>query len=123
MLLAAILALALRLNIPAAVLGTFITNPLTIVPLYVFAYWIGCALLGLHAEPMHFELTWDWLSTQLLPIWKPFLLGCFVMGTTDRNARIYPARRTLAPRPGAEVSRAQRRNAAASRRQSGQSGV
>lgn len=78
--LAAVSALALRLNIPAAVLGTLITNPLTIVPLYMFAYWVGCMLLGIHPEPMHFELTWNWLSTELLPIWKPFLLGCFVMG-------------------------------------------
>jgi uncharacterized protein (DUF2062 family) len=79
-LLAAGLALALRLNIPAAVLGTLLTNPLTIVPLYVFAYWIGCIVLGIHPEPMHFELTWEWLSTDLKPIWKPFLLGCFFMG-------------------------------------------
>ena len=79
-LLAAALALGLRLNIPAAVLGTLAANPLTIVPFYMFAYWIGCIVLGVHPEPMHFELSWDWLSTELLPIWKPFLLGCFVMG-------------------------------------------
>ena len=78
-LLAAVLALALRLNIPAAVLGTFLANPLTIVPLYFFAYWVGCTLLGLHVEPLHIELSWQWLSTELLPIWKPFLLGCLVM--------------------------------------------
>lgn len=80
MLLAAILAIALRLNVPAAVMGTFVCNPLTIVPLYVFAYWTGCTLLGVHAQPMHFDLSWHWLSTGLLPIWKPFLLGCLVMG-------------------------------------------
>ncbi len=79
MLLAAGLALVLRLNIPAAVLGTLLTNPLTIVPLYMFAYWVGCVLLGLQADPLHFDLSWHWLSTQLLPIWKPFLLGCLVM--------------------------------------------
>lgn len=81
MLLAVILTLLLRLNVPAAIMGTLLTNPLTIVPLYVFAYWVGCTLLGIDAEPMHFELTWNWLSTELLPIWKPFLLGCLVMGT------------------------------------------
>lgn len=80
-LLAAALALALRLNIPAAIIGTLLTNPLTIVPLYVFAYWLGCELLGIRAEPLHFEMNWQWLSTELLPIWKPFLLGCLVMGT------------------------------------------
>jgi len=80
MLLAAGLALALRLNIPAAVLGTLLTNPLTVVPVYVFAHWVGCQLLGVRERPMHFSLSWDWLTTQLLPIWKPFLLGCAVVG-------------------------------------------
>lgn len=79
-LMAVILALTLRLNVPAAACGTLITNPVTIVPLYVFAYWLGCILLGLTPQPMHFEMSWDWLATELLPIWKPFLLGCFVMG-------------------------------------------
>lgn len=80
MLLAAALALALRINVPAAVMGTLLTNPLTIVPIYLFAYWLGCTLLGTHVQPMHFEMSWRWLSTELLPIWKPFLLGCLVMG-------------------------------------------
>lgn len=81
MLLAAILALALRLNVPAAMLGTLVSNPLTIVPQYVFAYWVGCQLLGIHEQPLHFEMSWQWLSTGLVPVWKPFLLGCLVTGT------------------------------------------
>src|SRR5919106_4245879 len=36
--LGAALALALRLNVPAAIVGTFITNPLTLVPIYWAAY-------------------------------------------------------------------------------------
>ena len=81
MLLAAILALSLRLNVPAAIVGTLLTNPLTIVPLYLFAYWIGCGLLGVTPEHMQFELSWNWPSNELIPIWKPFLLGCLVTGT------------------------------------------
>lgn len=80
-LLAVALALALRLNIPAAVLGTLLTNPLTAVPLYMVAYWVGCQILNLHQRHIRFQLTWDWITNQLLPIWKPFLLGCLVMGT------------------------------------------
>ena len=30
---------------------------------------------------MQFELSWNWLSNELIPIWKPFLLGCLVTGT------------------------------------------
>ncbi|HKQ81493.1 MAG TPA: DUF2062 domain-containing protein [Steroidobacteraceae bacterium] len=79
--LAAVLALALRLNIPAAVAGAFFTNPLTMVPLFYLAYWLGCHMLGLGERRFQFELSWDWLTTGLLPIWKPLLLGCLVMGT------------------------------------------
>ncbi|MFT4171667.1 MAG: DUF2062 domain-containing protein [Rhodocyclaceae bacterium] len=35
-----------RVNLPVAVVTTFYTNPFTIVPLYVAAFWIGSALLG-----------------------------------------------------------------------------
>jgi len=75
------LGLALRLNIPVAVTGTLLANPLTIVPMYVTAYWVGCHLLGIQERRFAFEMSWEWLTTRLLPVWKPFLLGCFVMGT------------------------------------------
>lgn len=77
---AAALALLLRLNIPAAVSATLIVNPLTAVPLYYFAYWIGCRVLQLAPNRFAFEPTWEWMTTGLLPIWKPFLLGCLIMG-------------------------------------------
>jgi uncharacterized protein len=73
-------ALLLRLNVPAAVAGTFITNPLTAAPIYVAAYLVGCQLLGIAAEPIHFEMSWRWLTTALVPIWRPLLLGCVVLG-------------------------------------------
>ena len=41
MLLAALVAIPLRANIPAAVFTTLYTNPLTFVPLYVLAFSIG----------------------------------------------------------------------------------
>ena len=41
------LAIFVRANLPAAVLGTFVSNPLTIAPLYAGAYAAGAALLGL----------------------------------------------------------------------------
>jgi uncharacterized protein (DUF2062 family) len=78
--LSAALALLLRVNIPAAVAGSLLTNPLTVVPLFMGAYWVGCQLLGIQAHDFHFEMSWEWLQTGLLPIWKPFALGCFVSG-------------------------------------------
>lgn len=81
LLLGAGLALLLRLNVPAALAGTFLTNPVTMVPMYLSGYWLGCHILGVHPHAIAFELSWEWLTTALLPVWKPFLLGCLVLGT------------------------------------------
>ena len=43
---AALLALALRVNIPVAALATWVSNPATMVPMYYFAYQLGSDLLG-----------------------------------------------------------------------------
>jgi len=80
LLLSAVLALLLRLNIPVAVAGTLIANPLTMVPMFLFAYWVGCRVLRVAPQVVEIELTWHWLTHGLLPIWKPFLLGCLIMG-------------------------------------------
>ncbi len=79
--LAALLAIALRVNLPVTLTAVFFTNPLTIVPLYYTAYWIGCHLLGL---PMLDRLP-SYSADTLLPVWhgpfwRPFLLGSLIMG-------------------------------------------
>jgi uncharacterized protein len=76
-----LLALLLRLNIPAGIAGVMFTNPFTLVPLFFCAYWLGCRLLSVPLEHFYFELSWRWAQTELLPIWKPLVLGCFVTGT------------------------------------------
>src|SRR3989441_8913588 len=43
---AALLAVAFRVNLPVAVVVTLYTNPLTIVPLYLLAYEYGKLLVG-----------------------------------------------------------------------------
>lgn len=46
---AALLALPSRANVPVAAVTTFITNPLTTPPIWVAAYWTGSYLLKLDA--------------------------------------------------------------------------
>jgi uncharacterized protein (DUF2062 family) len=41
-----LLALCLKVNVPAALLATLYSNPLTILPLYFLAYSCGLLLLG-----------------------------------------------------------------------------
>jgi len=77
-LIAALAAIWLRVNLPLAVLGCWLTNPLTITPLFYLAYRNGALLLGRPLRAIEFEFSFHWLSTTLLDIWQPFLLGCLV---------------------------------------------
>ncbi|QBQ53340.1 DUF2062 domain-containing protein [Nitrosococcus wardiae] len=80
MLVAAIAAVWARVNLPVSVLMVWVTNPLTMGPIFFFAYKVGTWLLGISVQEVTFELTWQWLQTRLVAIWEPFLLGCLVVG-------------------------------------------
>ena len=63
MLFAALIAIPLRANIPAAMFATLYTNPFTFVPLYVLAYNIGRLVTGDSAPlAMPRDLEWSWSS-------------------------------------------------------------
>ena len=72
---AAIAAILLCANLPIAVALVWITNPITIPPMFYFAYLIGARILGHTPVAMKFELTWEWLTTSLSQAWQPFFLG------------------------------------------------
>lgn len=74
-------SLLIRGNIPVAALTTFLSNPATIGPIFVFCYLIGAKLLGITQKPPTIELTLDWLSSTFLLIWQPLLLGCVLVGS------------------------------------------
>ena len=80
MLLACMLGVLLRLNIPVACAATFVVNPFTIVPLYYCAYRVGAALLQEPRHHFHFVPSLHWLRHGLTPVWQPFFLGCLVCG-------------------------------------------
>lgn len=74
---AALLALPSKANVPVAALTTFITNPLTTPPIWYAAYWIGFYLLRLDAmtvaQPLNQHLQSDasdwmgWLFSTAAP--------------------------------------------------------
>jgi len=72
-LMAVVIAIPLRANIPAAAFATLYTNPLTFVPLYILAYHIGQLVTGEYA-PLVIppDTEWSWEGIQLL---VPNLLG------------------------------------------------
>jgi uncharacterized protein (DUF2062 family) len=80
MLTAALLALALRVNIPVAVLSTLASNPLTMGPMYYLAFSVGQSLLGQAPGPFEFEMSFAWLFERFVYIWQPLILGCVLLG-------------------------------------------
>ncbi len=82
MVLAAIGAIVVRVNLPISITLVWITNPFTMPPLFYFAYKVGTWLLDTPIQDVEFQLSIEWLMTGLVAIWQPFLLGCFVCGTS-----------------------------------------
>jgi uncharacterized protein (DUF2062 family) len=78
---AALAALALRVNIPVASLTTFVVNPVTVYPLFRFAYLVGTFLLSIEPGPFSFELSLDWVANTFISVWQPLLLGCVLVGS------------------------------------------
>ena len=79
MALAAGTAIWLRTNLPISVVLVWITNPVTIPPMFYFAYLVGTWIVGAPISDFTFELSFDWLLNELSGIWKPFLVGCFTV--------------------------------------------
>ncbi len=80
MVLAAIGAIVARVNLPISVALVWVTNPLTMPPIFYFAYKVGAWILHTPARDIEFVLSTEWLVHELGEVWQPFLLGCFVSG-------------------------------------------
>ncbi|HHO59670.1 MAG TPA: DUF2062 domain-containing protein, partial [Thiotrichales bacterium] len=52
------------------------TNPVTIPPMFYFAYLLGTWILQTPPDDFQFEPTLDWLLHGMETSWQPFLTGC-----------------------------------------------
>jgi hypothetical protein len=91
MLTATLLAIPLRVNLPVALLTTLYTNPFTIVPLYIVAYWIGSLLTGGAGAPMTEPPAFSWahagdwawaLADWALAHGRPLAIGLVTLALT-----------------------------------------
>lgn len=80
MLVAAMLAIALRCNLPLSACLVWVTNPVTIPAFFFLAYKVGAIIIDVPVGALAFEMNFNWLSNGLLHVWKPFLLGCLICG-------------------------------------------
>ena len=81
-LMAVLIALALRINIPVAAVSTWVSNPATMGPMYYVAYKLGSWLLNAEVKPFGFEMSFDWVAHTFVTIWQPMLLGSVLLGAT-----------------------------------------
>ena len=74
-------AWALGLNFFALMIGAFLNNPWTIVPILGATYWVGALLLGRSDGPSFdwHDLSFTAIYEQVMPYAAPFFLGGLVL--------------------------------------------
>lgn len=82
MLVAAAVAIYCRVNLPIAVVFTWISNPFTFAPLFYITYRVGNFVLDRPIEYVQFQLNYDWFSSVLHEIWLPLLIGSLILSAS-----------------------------------------
>lgn len=77
---AALTAVMLRINLPISVVLVWLTNPLTMPPIFYLNYLIGAWLIGEPATVGEFQLSLEWIASEIHAIWTPLFLGSVVFG-------------------------------------------
>ncbi len=113
LILAVIAATFFNLNRPASIIPIWITNPITVAPIYTFNYWLGCKFwdgpplaevsdlfLDIGHTMSHLEF-WD-IKEQFLAVLKmgqdvliPLLLGSFIIGAVSGGVVFFFSRNLL----------------------------
>ena len=78
MVLAAAAAIILRVNLPISVALVWITNTLTMPPIFYGSYLVGTLVLNQPEQHFAFEASWAWFIESLTTIGPAFLVGSLV---------------------------------------------
>lgn len=94
MIIAAAAAIIFRVNLPISVATVWVTNPFTMPFLFYFAYVVGTWLFGVPQQTEQSGFSLSHMLDSLGHSWKPFLLGCFILGLISAiigfvSARLY----------------------------------
>lgn len=72
-----------RLNKFVTIIGVYITNPWTIVPIYTFATWFGAKLLGVNKIIPSIDwnnISFNYLLNEMSHLLLPFIFGTTLLG-------------------------------------------
>lgn len=84
MLMALLLALVCRINLPVTVAAVWLANPVTVAPMFMFALKLGGVVTAHEIEfsELHFDTTWAGVSAMFSQLWLPLVVGCLLCGVT-----------------------------------------
>ncbi|MGZ8214757.1 MAG: DUF2062 domain-containing protein [Methylosarcina sp.] len=86
MAISAAVAIYFSANLPLSVMLVWVTNPITMPPLFYFAYEVGLWFMNAPETESQFEFSLSGLFSGLGGVWEPFLLGCFILGVLSSAA-------------------------------------
>lgn len=78
MIIAAAGAILFRVNLPISVALVWVTNPITIPPMYYFAYLVGSWTLGVPAQTLNVDFWLEWHNW--IDLLAPMTVGCLICG-------------------------------------------
>lgn len=80
MVLAAFLAFFANASLPISVGLVWISNPLTIPPIFYATYQFGAYLMDIPSSDIEIQLSLDWFLKEISEIWAPLYLGSLIAG-------------------------------------------
>lgn len=78
---AAFCAIWFNANLPLSVIVVWISNPITMPPIFYFNYKVGAWALNRPVLDFEFQLSISWISERLLEIGIPLYLGSLIVAT------------------------------------------
>ena len=85
MIVAAGLAVAFSANILLSIALVWVTNPITMGPIFYFAYKLGCIVLDTRIDP-NFSFSWDYLQEIISSGLPALLVGSLIIASTSAIA-------------------------------------
>ncbi|MHA6493746.1 DUF2062 domain-containing protein [Pseudomonas borbori] len=80
MLAAALIAVPARANLPISIGLVWLTNPITMPPVFYCSYTFGAWMIGTPPLQMPDHMSLAWVGQILQTHWQPLYLGSFVLG-------------------------------------------
>ncbi len=76
-----------RFNVPIALAMCWLSNPITMPPMYFIEYHVGSFLLGIKTQPV--EMTLEWFKNNLDNIFIPLYFGTLIFSVVGSTAAYF----------------------------------